>query len=158
MVAVVLAASCSDAPEYDPCPGMLTCTDDMVCCPLGYPYHCGNACYPVPPTTECSGFTVCAGGSPSSDWDGTYAANVHTVTPAGTTDLAGTFSCTGGFCSSPDGAFSGTVDVMGEFSGSSVVCQGCNPLAMSGTFLAGVEFEINGASGNISQTIRAHEQ
>lgn len=129
----------------------------MVCCPIGNPYHCGSLCYPVMPN-DCSPVEVCTGGTPSADYDGSYAGNVHTVTPAGTTDLVGTFTCVGGSCSSPDGAFTGTVDKDGKFTGTSVVCQGCNPLAMSGTFSKTAEFTISGASGSVSQTITAHKQ
>jgi hypothetical protein len=45
------------------------------------------------------------------------------------------------------------VDASGRFSGSSIVCQGCNPLAIAGTFHATERFVLSGASGSVSQTL-----
>jgi len=97
------------------------------------------------------------GGAGSDRWDGQYSADVHTETPLGPTDGTGTFSCSGGQCSDPGGTFVGTVDAAGNFDGTTIVCQGCDPLAMSGVFSLTMEFRISGVDGSVSQTIDARK-
>ena len=92
-----------------------------------------------------------AGGTVAG-FDGTYNCTGTAVTPAGTTTGSGSFDCLHGYCADSSGAFSGTVDGNGTFSGTDIVCQGCNPLAMSGQFSATSVFTISGHSGGVSQT------
>lgn len=88
-------------------------------------------------------------------FDGDYSATITTVTPAGTTSGSGSFTVRGGSVTDPAGTFRGTVDGAGAFSGTSVVCQACAPLPVSGQFVSDAEFTLNGSSGSVSQTIRA---
>lgn len=94
-------------------------------------------------------------GTPTASWDGTYSAMIHTVTPSGTTDTTGTFTCAAGSCSDGTGAFTGTVTDAGDFTGASVVCDACEPLALTGVFSATLPFTLSGASSGVSQTIVA---
>jgi hypothetical protein len=94
------------------------------------------------------GVSPAAGGG----YDGTYECSGTTVTPAGTTSGTGTFACSNGSCADSTGAFTGTVDANGSFSGTDVVCQGCNPLPMSGQFSLTEPFTLSGSSGSVSAT------
>jgi hypothetical protein len=101
-------------------------------------------------------YTVGGGGGGGTTYNGTYCCTVTTVTPIGTTSGPGTFSCLNGHCSDPGGTFTGTVDASGNFSGTTIVCQGCLPLAMSGHFSTTNHFTISGQSGGVSQTVDAY--
>jgi hypothetical protein len=94
------------------------------------------------------------GASGSGGYDGVYACTGTTVTPAGTTSGTGTFACSGGQCSDSMGAFTGSLDANGNFSGTDVLCQGCNPLPMSGQFSTTHPFTISGSSGKVSATFQ----
>jgi hypothetical protein len=90
-------------------------------------------------------------------FDGTYNCNVTTVTPIGTTSLPGTFTVNNGFVYDPGYTFEGIVDANGHFTGTTIVSQGGSPMWMTGTFSLTENFTIYGSSGNVSQTIVAHE-
>jgi hypothetical protein len=92
-------------------------------------------------------------GGGGGGWDGGYTCVVDTVTPAGPTSGTGTFACSSGSCADPGGTFTGTVDANGRFVGNSTVCQGCNPLAITGMFHASERFVLMGSSGSVSQTM-----
>jgi hypothetical protein len=104
-------------------------------------------------------FTVTQAGTPASSttFDGEYEGTVTTVTPLGTTVGQGTFFVTGGFVYDPGFTFIGTVDSSGNFTGTTTVCVGCDPMVMTGTFSLTGNFTISGASGSVSQTVVAHK-
>ena len=86
---------------------------------------------------------------------GNYSCTGTTVTPAGTTSGPGTFSCTASGCADSSSTFKGSVDSKGQFTGTTVVCQGCLPLDVSGSMSTSNSFTISGhnQSGSISQTL-----
>lgn len=98
----------------------------------------------------------CSGGAPCApSFDGDYSTTITTVTPAGTTTRSGTFTVRGGAVTDPGGTLNGSVDGAGAFSGTTVVCDVCSPMAMSGTFSGDAQFTLAGSSGSVSQTITA---
>ena len=121
-----------------------------------------HACLRSNPTVCSANITItrfaAPAGTPSSSFDGNYTATVTTTTPAGNTTGNSTFAVTNGSVSDPGGTFTGTVNqTTGAFTGSSIVCQGCSPLAITGTFHRTNEFTLSGSSGSVSQTIRARK-
>jgi len=86
-------------------------------------------------------------------FDGDYTCDVTTTTPIGTNTGTGTFSCTGGACADPSGTFAGTVDGSGAFTGSSIVCAGCDPIAISGVFSLTEPFTLSSPPGSTTQTL-----
>jgi hypothetical protein len=94
-IVVLLAALAGTAGCFheDHCPGKLTC-DSMVCCPLGFPYHCGDQCYASPPTTnQCPyNYETCyddngggggggGGGTTLATWNGGYTGPCTSMDP-----------------------------------------------------------------------------
>lgn len=90
-------------------------------------------------------------------WGGTYSAQVELTTPAGTTSRMASFTVSAGSVTDATGDFTGTVEASGAFRGQSKVCQGCDPLPITGTFLDSGSFILRGssASGGVTQTITA---
>ena len=102
--------------------------------------------------TPLVGSTPTPTPTPAPAFDGIYDVTVTTVTPIGTTVLQGTITVTNGIVSE-GGTLTGTVDANGNFTGTSVICTGCQPMAMNGTFSSGGNVSITSGSGTTSQTI-----
>lgn len=111
------------------------------------------------PLLLAAGLTLlvgCSGGAPCApSFDGDYSTTITTVTPAGTTTRGGTFTVRGGAVTDPGGTLTGSVDGAGAFSGTTLVCDVCSPMAMSGTFSGDAQFTLSGSSGSVRQTISA---
>jgi hypothetical protein len=102
---------------------------------------------------QCGG----AGDGGATSYDGTYTCTITTVTPAGPTSGPGTFKCANGVCNDPSvpPTFTGQVDSSGNFTGTTIVCQGCVPLDVAGPIKTSGTFTIQGQSaiGSVSQTL-----
>lgn len=104
--------------------------------------------------TGCSGGGSGASSSSSTaGFDGLYNCSGTSVTPAGSSSGTGSFTCSNGHCADSSGAFTGTVDANGLFSGTDTLCQTCLPLPMSGQFSKTSAFTLSGQSGNVSMTM-----
>lgn len=88
-------------------------------------------------------------------FDGSYAATIGTTTPAGTVVGAATFTVTDGKVANALASFTGTVAADGAFTGTSIPCQGCRGVPITGTFSRTANFTLSGTSGGVSQTIIA---
>ena len=117
----------------------------------------------VAPLLGCAGGTSSSGdlGGRSdgvSGYGGGYDCTGTSTTPAGNSQGTGSFSCSSatGQCTDSSGAFYGTVDANGSFSGYDVLCQTCNPLPMHGQFSKTSSFSITGSSGSVSANFQCH--
>jgi hypothetical protein len=62
----IAAAGCFSTPKIDPCPGKLTCPNE-VCCPQGFPFACHGQCYASAAGCNGSSYVTCAGSSGAGD-------------------------------------------------------------------------------------------
>jgi hypothetical protein len=152
---VILLLSACAIPHENHCPGELTCSS-MVCCPTGYPYHCGTQCYTAPPTTaQCSAgsYEVCfddsgdGGGTPGVGYDGTYRGTcTSSDPPLASQSMAVTLVVSGGVITSgaPNG---GTVDSSGLMTVTVIDRLGTS-FPVSGKVATGGSFVIMGTTPN----------
>lgn len=58
----IATAGCLSTPKIDPCPGKLTCPNE-VCCPHGFPFACHGQCFASAAGCSGSNYVTCAGSS-----------------------------------------------------------------------------------------------
>ena len=154
LVLVVGLAACDTHENH--CPGQLTCAS-MVCCPVGYPYHCGNQCYDqIPTTSQCSAGTyeTCVddsggggGGGGVAAYNGTYTGNCTSMDPGlPSQTMAVTLVVSNGVITSgaPNG---GTVDASGLMT-VTVIDRLGTPFPVSGMIRTTSSFMIMGTTPN----------
>ena len=154
ILVVVALSGC--AVHENHCPGELTCAS-MVCCPIGFPYHCGSQCYDAPPTTtQCSAgsYETCfddngggggGGGGNIGDYNGSYGGNCTSSDPGlPSQTMAVTLVVSNGAITSgaPNG---GSVDASGTMT-VTVIDRLGTPFPVSGKISLTASFMITGTT------------